>query len=297
MRRLPLTIALSCLIMGGAFAKEEPRGGQSPLNNSLSTGVNSQSPANSQSDPVASVLSGDWRDPKNVARDAYRHPAQTLAFFGVKPDQSIIEISPGAGWYTEVLAPLLRKDGRYVGAVNDPTLAANERSRENTAKQNQALRDRFAARADVYGAAQLVEIDPANPVFGRPASADAVLTFRNVHNWMMAGTAEKMFAGFFAVLKPGGTLGVVEHRANADVPAGDSSGYVSEAQVIAFAKAAGFELVARSEINANPKDTKDYPNGVWTLPPVLREGDKDREKYLAIGESDRMTLRFAKPAK
>ncbi len=283
MRQLPLTLALSCLIAGGAFAKDETRA--------------SEAVTAMPADAVATVLAGDWRDPKNVARDGYRHPAQTLAFFGVKPDQTVVEISPGAGWYTEVLAPLLRDKGRYYGAVNNPALASSDRARDSAAKQNKTLRDRFHARADVFGDAQLVEIDPANPVFGRPASADAVLTFRNVHNWMMAGTAEKMFAGFFAVLKPGGTLGVVEHRANADVPAGDSSGYVSEAQVIAFAKAAGFELVARSEINANPKDTKDYPNGVWTLPPVLREGDKDREKYLAIGESDRMTLRFAKPAK
>ncbi len=283
MRQLPLTLALTCLIAGGAFAKDETRASEAV------TAI----PA----DAIATVLAGDWRDPKNVARDGYRHPAQTLAFFGVKPDQTVVEISPGAGWYTEVLAPLLRENGRYYGTVNNPALASSDRARDSAAKQNKTLRDRFHARADVFDDAQLVEIDPANPVFGRPASADAVLTFRNVHNWMMAGTAEKMFAGFFAVLKPGGTLGVVEHRANADVPAGDSSGYVSEAQVIAFAKAAGFELVARSEINANPKDTKDYPNGVWTLPPVLREGDKDREKYLAIGESDRMTLRFAKPAK
>lgn len=281
MRLLAFSLALSSLIAGAAFAKDEAGGAGTAA----------------QADSIATAIAGDWRDPKNVARDVYRHPQQTLLFFGVEPDMNVVEIAPGGGWYTEILAPLLREDGRYTGAVNDPAKASSERSRESTSKQNQALRDRFSARPEVYGDARLMEIDPAAPVFGAPASADAVLTFRNVHNWMAAGTAEQMFAGFYAVLKPGGILGVVEHRANADVPKGDKSGYVSEAQVIAFAKAAGFELVARSEINANPKDTKDYPAGVWTLPPVLREGDKDREKYLAIGESDRMTLRFVKPAK
>jgi len=289
MRRIPLAIALCALLTANVSAERESATNSPPALKVQASQV--------QSNPLGAVLAGDWRDPKNVARDVYRHPQQTLDFFGVRPDQTVVEISPGGGWYTEVLAPLLREKGRYYGAVNNPALASSDRARDGSAKQNGTLRGRFHARTDVYGDAQLVEIDPANPVFGRPASADAVLTFRNVHNWMMAGQAEGMFKGFFAVLKPGGTLGVVEHRANTDVPAGDRSGYVSEAQVIASAKAAGFELAGRSEINANPKDSKDYPNGVWTLPPVLREGDKDREKYLAIGESDRMTLRFIKPTK
>lgn len=244
---------------------------------------------------IAPVLAGDWRSETNKARDKYRHPQETLKFFGVKPDHTVVEITPGGGWYTEVLAPLLKDKGRYFGVVTDPARTSSDASRTYNEKQNQALRDKLAARADVYGNASLLEIDPKAPSIGEAASADVVLTFRNVHNWMGAGTEADMFEAFFEVLKPGGTLGVVEHRAKDVVPKGDKSGYVGEEQVIAMAIAAGFTLDARSEINANPKDTKDYLNGVWTLPPNLRDGDKNREKYLAIGESDRMTLRFKKP--
>ena len=244
---------------------------------------------------ITSVLAGDWRSPENRARDKYRHPQATLGFFGVKPSDTIVEITPSTGWYTEVLAPLVKGKGRYFGIVTDPAKTSSDASRDYNAKQNKTLRDKMAARADVYGDASLLEIDPKAPVIGESGTADVVLTFRNVHNWMGAGTQAEMFEAFFEVLKPGGTLGVVEHRAKDDVPKGDKTGYVGEAQVIAMALAAGFTLDARSEINANPKDTKDYVNGVWTLPPNLREGEKDRAKYLAIGESDRMTLRFKKP--
>jgi predicted methyltransferase len=245
---------------------------------------------------LAPVLAGDWRDPANVARDRFRNPGPTLAFFGVLPDMVVLEITPGGGWYAEILAPYLREAGRYVGAVNDPAKAANERATAYFTRQNEALRAKFAARPEVFGKATLLEFDPKAPVFGAPGSMDAVLTFRNVHNWMMNDQQAGMFKGFFEVLKPGGVLGVVEHRAAADVPAGDRSGYVGEAQVIAMAEAAGFVLEAKSELNANPKDTKDHPNGVWTLPPTLNvpEGG-DRAAYEAIGESDRMTLRFRKP--
>ena len=244
---------------------------------------------------IAGVLAGDWRSPENRARDKYRHPQETLNFFGVKPSHTVVEITPGGGWYTEVLAPLVKEKGRYYGTVTDPAKTSSDASRDYNAKQNKALRDKMAARADVYGNASLLEINPKAPVMGESGTADVVLTFRNVHNWMGAGTQGDMFEAFFEVLKPNGILGVVEHRAKDDVPKGDKTGYVSEAQVIAMALAAGFTLDARSEVNANPKDTKDYANGVWTLPPNLREGEKDRAKYLAIGESDRMTLRFKKP--
>jgi predicted methyltransferase len=242
------------------------------------------------------ILAGDWRDPFNVARDIWRHPKETLGFFGVTPDQHVLEISPGRGWYTEILVPLLRERGHYVGAVSDPAAAPDERVRDYFAKSNADLRAKLAARPDVYGTVELREIDGARPDFGPPGSIDTVLTFRNVHNWLMAGHAEAMFKGFYEVLKPGGVLGVVEHRAAGEVPAGDKSGYVGQDQVIGLARAAGFEFEASSEINANPADTKDHEAGVWSLPPSLRLGDKDREKYLAIGESDRMTLRFRKPA-
>ncbi len=241
------------------------------------------------------VLAGDWREPANMARDIWRHPKETLEFFGVTADQRVLEISPGQGWYTEILVPFLREQGRYVGAISDPAAAPDERVREYFTQQNANLRAKLAARPDVYGQPELREIDTAKPDFGAPGSIDAVLTFRNVHNWLAAGQAEAMFKGFYEVLKPGGVLGVVEHRAAGDVPPGDQSGYVGQDQVIALAKAAGFELEASSEINANPADTKDHEAGVWSLPPTLRLGDKDREKYLAIGESDRMTLRFRKP--
>lgn len=244
---------------------------------------------------LAGVIAGDWREPANVARDIWRHPKETLEFFDVTADQRVLEIAPGRGWYTEILVPFLRQDGHYVGAISDPAAAPDERVREYFTKQNADLRAKLAARPDVYGQPELVEIDAARPNFGPPASIDTVLTFRNVHNWLVAGQAEAMFKGFYEVLKPGGVLGVVEHRAAGDVPPGDKSGYVGQDQVIALARAAGFELEASSEINANPADTKDYEAGVWSLPPSLRLGDKDREKYLAIGESDRMTLRFRKP--
>ncbi len=244
---------------------------------------------------LEAVIAGDWRSAENRARDAYRRPLETLGFFGVQPDHTVIEITPGGGWYTEILAPWLRAGGTYVGAVIDPASAANERGRDYYAGAISGLEARFTERPDLFDAATLARFDPAAPVFGEPGSADRVLTFRNVHNWMMQGQAEGMFQGFFAVLKPGGKLGVVEHRANGDVAADDRSGYVGQAQVIAMAEAAGFVLEEASELNANPLDTKDYEGGVWTLPPVLREGEVDRERYLAIGESDRMTLRFVKP--
>ncbi len=234
------------------------------------------------------VLAGDWRSAADRARDRYRHPKQTLQFFGVRPDQTVVEITPGGGWYAEILAPLLRDNGQYVAAVAAP---APGRAADDT------LRRKFAATPAVYGDARIVTFDPAAPVFGPPGSADTVLTFRNVHNWVEAGTAPAMFKGFFKVLRPGGVLGVVDHRAaeGASLDAVKASGYLPVATVVKLATAAGFELEESSEVNANPADTRDYPKGVWTLPPTLALGDTDRAKYLGIGESDRMTLRFVKP--
>ena len=246
---------------------------------------------------VASLQGGNWRDPANVARDKYRHPAQTLAFFGVQPDMTVLEIWPSGGWYTEILAPYLRARGQYVAVVNGPAYATTDKNRDGWTDTLAKLRAKVAARPDAYGTPQFVEIDPKAPVLGAPASADAVLTFRNAHNWVMAGTEADMFEAFYEVLKPGGVLGVVDHRARAGARPEEmkTSGYLPEEAVIAMAVRAGFRLEARSEINANPNDPADWPAGVWTLPPTLSQGDKDREKYLAIGESDRMTLRFVKP--
>ncbi len=252
----------------------------------------------SGTDAVAALdraIAGSWRNPNNVLRDQYRNPRQTLTFFDVSPRQTVIEITPGGGWYAEILAPYLRGQGSYVAAVVDSGAYEAGRQRDYYAKGKADLEANFAAAPAQFDRATVVAYDPKAPRFGAPGSADVVLTFRNVHNWRAAGQAEGMFRGFFEVLKPGGTLGVVEHRATRDVPADDKSGYVGEAQVIAMAEAAGFRLDGRSEVNANPRDTRDHPNGVWMLPPAKRHDAEDAQKYLAIGESDRMTLRFVKP--
>ena len=242
--------------------------------------------------PVETAMAGAWRSDANKARDAYRHPAQTLKFLGVKPGQTVVEISPAGGWYTEILAPAMRGNGKYVAGLANPLASVN------AAKSVETFKTKFADKA-IYG-------DIAVGTFGKgvtdivePGSADVVLTFRNVHNWHMAGWDQEAFNLFFKALKPGGTLGVVEHRlpearADADMK---SSGYMKVSYVKMLAEKAGFKLAGSSEINANAKDTKDYPKGVWTLPPNYAEGDATKAKYAAIGESDRMTLKFVKPKK
>ena len=241
---------------------------------------------------IDAVLAGPQRSPANQARDQYRHPAQTLAFFGVKPTDTVVEVSPGSGWYTEILAPLLRDHGKLYVAAADPD--AGPDAAKSAANLRKRL-DRFPAAFDKVvvtpaGASDWGRIAPAG-------SADKVVTFRNVHNWYFDGYAPAAFAGFFKALKPGGTLGIEEHRLPENMPDAmqNSSGYMKRSTVVKLATDAGFELVAESGVNANPKDTHDYPKGVWTLPPTYVEGDKDRAKYAAIGESDRMTLKFIKP--
>lgn len=241
------------------------------------------------------ALRGEWRTPAFVTRDVWRHPAETLTFFGIRADQTVIEITPGGGWYAEILAPYLREGGVYVAAIVDPAALPEGGGRDYQQRSRDGLEKKFAASPAQFDKARVVAYAPDAPVLGAPGSADRVLTFRNVHNWRSDGKAAQMFKAFFDVLKPGGVLGVVEHRAAQDVPEDDGSGYVSQAQVIALAEAAGFKLDGQSEINANPRDTKDHPNGVWTLPPSNRHDAKDAAKYKAIGESDRMTLRFVKP--
>lgn len=247
---------------------------------------------------LAAAIAGDWRTPANVARDRFRRPAETLSFFGLTPGMKVVEVSPGsAAWWTEILAPWIKQGGgTYVAAIPDPAAATSGRAREYFTGDNAKLRERLARQPARFDAVVLREVSPTAPVYGEPGTADAVLTFRNLHGWIRSDVADEQMAAFFAVLKPGGVLGVEQHRAAADVPKEQIRGYVSEAQVIALAAAAGFVLEARSEINANPKDDRDHPNGVWTLPPNLMvpEGE-DRAVYEAIGESDRMTLRFRKP--
>jgi len=252
-------------------------------------------PPTSASDYTAAqldqVIAGDWRPAEQRARDKYRHPKETLEFFGLRPDQTVIEISPGGGWYTQILAPLLHDNGHYVAAEKQPSADSEARGNDS------ALRKLFAAHPEQFGQASIVTYDPKAPVFGPPASADRVLTFRNVHNWAMDGSAPAMFKAFFTVLKPGGVLGVTDHRAEpgATLEQVKGSGYLPVDYVVKLATDAGFVLDGQSEINANPKDDRDHPKGVWTLPPTLALGDKDKAKYRAIGESDRMTLRFVKP--
>lgn len=246
---------------------------------------------------LQSVLAMAHRSEANKARDVYRHPAETLGFFGLTDNQTVIEITPGGGWYTEILAPLLREKGKYVTAIIDPAGVEQERAKEYYTKSNASFEEKLKLNPELYDKTEIKLFTLKTPSFGEPGSADMVLTFRNVHNWMGQGAEAAMFKGFFEVLKSGGKLGITEHRAAPGTDAKESakSGYLAESVVIEMAKAAGFELVAQSEINANPLDTKDYEGGVWTLPPTLRLGDKDKEKYLAIGESDRMTLLFKKP--
>jgi len=234
---------------------------------------------------LAEVIAGPQRTPAFRARDRYRHPLEGLQFFGLKPDMSVVEIWPSGGWWTEILAPYLRAHGKYYAAVEP-------------ASRDAAFHDKLAAAPQYYDRVIVTEAGPPGHWRIAPAgSVDLVLTFRNVHNWLAGGYAKEMFAAMYRALKPGGVLGVVEHRAAPGTTRADwvKTGYVSEDFVIELARGAGFRLAAKSEINANPKDTKNYPDGVWTLPPTLELGQKDRAKYLAIGESDRMTLKFVKP--
>lgn len=245
------------------------------------------------------AVAGDWREAQDKARDVWRHPVETLDFFGLKPGMTVVEIWPGAGWYTDILAPFLAASGGKLYAANlqpnDPTAI----------EVVEAYRQKLRAKPRLYGDVEITAFGATSGPMAPAGSADLVLTARNVHNWMAAGIVDKAFSDAFAALKPGGVFGVVEHRANPggvqDPTAAD--GYVEQAYVIRLAQEAGFILDQASEINANPRDTKDHPFGVWTLPPVRRTSARgqpadptfDSSPYEAIGESDRMTLRFIKP--
>lgn len=245
---------------------------------------------------MESILQHADRDISNKQRDQYRHPAQTLAFFGIQPNMTVIEIWPGRGWYTEVLAPWIRQhDGHFIAAGFPRSTGPDWR--QNLQASYEQWLNQYPGRFDDV---ELIEFGPPdNWHLGAGNSADAVLTFRNVHNWVKGGYADDVFQAMFDVLKPGGILGLTDHRADAgtEIAIMNSTGYLTEQLVIELAQNAGFMLEEKSEINANPKDTKNYPAGVWALPPTLRLGDQDRQKYLEIGESDRMTLRFIKPEK
>lgn len=238
---------------------------------------------------LAAAIAGDHRSDKNKARDVYRHPKETLEFFGFHASMTVVEITPGGGWYTEILAPALKGSGKLYGAHYPDTGEDNYYS--NSRKK---LEEKLASD-DVFSEVELTNFVPRQESELAPAgTADLVLTFRNLHNWKDEGV-EQVFKDAYKALKPGGVLGVVEHRLPEGADPKLAYGYVSQSKTIAQAKAAGFEFAASSEVNANAKDKAIYEKGVWTLPPVLRLGDKDKEKYLAIGESDRMTLKLVKP--
>lgn len=242
---------------------------------------------------LAAAVNSDQRTAEYKARDPARHPLETLTFFGIRDDMTVVEISPGGGgWYTEILAPFLRDTGKLYAANYDPQSEV-EYYRRNAKRYT----DKLAANPEIYDQVVITVFDPPDKLeIAPPGSADMVVTFRNLHNWMGEGSHEAALSAMHTALKPGGILGIVQHRERADMPQDPKadSGYVREDYVIDLVEAAGFELVSKSEINANPKDTKDHPEGVWTLPPGYELGDLDRDKYAAIGESDRMTLKFVK---
>jgi predicted methyltransferase len=240
---------------------------------------------------VAAVQS-NFRSAADKARDPYRHPLQTLTFFGLRPDMTVVELWPFGGWYTAILAPYLHAHGTLYEAAMDP-----DSSDPDDKQQNAQFAAMLAAHPQVYGRVKVTVLAPGKMQFAPDGTADMVVTFRNIHNWAWAGIEKQVFAAAFRALKPGGILGVEEHRNNdpAFAPRMPGQAYVGEQYAIDLIQSVGFRLVGQSNINRNPKDTKDYPKGVWTLPPNYAEGDKDRARYAAIGESDRFTLKFIKP--
>lgn len=247
-----------------------------------------------QTEALAAIASGDHRSDANKARNAFRNPVETLAFFGLTPDMTVVELWPGGGWYTEILAPYVRDEGAFYAAGFDQGATSGY-----PARLNAAYAEKLAARPDLYDHVIVTELSPPTKLEIAPAgTADMVLSFRNLHSWMRQGQLLTVLEAALRALKPGGVLGIVAHRGDPDMAQDPKakSGYVSEDFAIKAAESAGFELVASSEVNANPKDDRDHPAGVWTLPPSLRLGEEDRDVYTAIGESDRMTLKFVKPA-
>ena len=275
--RALMALVYVALVAGGVHAADGP--------NSMDSATEAR---------LKAALADPQRDQANAARDPHRHPLETLKFFGLRQDMTVLEVYPGGGWWTEFLAPVLAPKGRYLAAHFDPS-AQSEYAQRGLA----AFKDKLAKDPDRYGKVHLTALvtAPGAADLVPPNSVDLVLTFRNLHSWMGQNQAKPMLDAMFRALKPGGYLGIKEHRASTAMPQDPKAllGYVREDYATQLIESAGFKLVAKSEVNANPKDTKDYPKGVWTLPPSFREGDVDRAKYAAIGESDRFTLLFQKP--
>jgi predicted methyltransferase len=272
MKSLSLPTILAALFLGCA---SPPTGRQSTL---------------AELDPI---LSAAHRASEQRARDQYRHPKATLEFFGLTPAMKVVEIWPGNGWYTEILAPLLRDRGQLYTAQIDPA------GGEYAKKTVEDFRAKLANRPDLYDKVIVTTLapPPSKEPIAPAGTLDMVVTFRNLHNWMMFGWQREALQSMYAALKPGGVLGVVEHRGNPQLPQDPraASGYVNEDYAVELIESVGFKLVGRSPINANPQDTKDYERGVWALPPNFANGAKDRVRYASIGESDRFTLKFVKP--
>ena len=248
----------------------------------------------SADDALKTALVGPQRAPENVARDRWRHPYETLTFFGIKPDMTVVELSPGSGWYTEILAPYLRDKGRLILAADDPESSTPYRRRSA-----ERLKKKLEAQPAIYDKVQVAVFEPPTKLHYAPASSvDLVLTFRNLHNWAADGddVVKAVLKSVYESLKPGGVLGVVDHRLPSDRvhERKARNGYVHEAYVRRLAESVGFKLEAASEINANRKDTANHEGGVWALPPTYVNKDKERARYEAIGESDRFTLKFVK---
>jgi predicted methyltransferase len=304
LRTIAMTLALTALVTAGCTSSP-PK----PVSSSAPAAIRpAKSPAMSVaaaqslpgSDPrtlaaLDAVLAGPQRSEANRARDSYRHPHQTLEFFGIRDTQTVLEVWPGGGgWYTEILAPLLREHGQYLAAGYDPA-SENAFAQDTT----RAFRAKLDAAPGIYDRVKVVALQFPSALAPVPAeSVDLVVTFRNLHNWMARdGAAPAMLSAMYTALKPGGVLGLVDHRADPATAADPKArlGYVNEQYAIDLVEKAGFEFIGSSEVNANPQDTHDWDQGVWTLPPTFRLGDKDRPRYAAIGESDRFTLRFRKP--
>jgi len=252
----------------------------------LAVGFTSFSGAALADPALKAAISSPARNADNVKRDQFRHPYETLTFFGIKPNMTVVELSPGGGWYTEILAPYLRDQGKLIAAGTTNGAEGFQKFLAKDPGRDKVVYGTFMPGKGMYN-------------YAPKGSADMVLTFRNIHNWIGIGDdgMKKMMANIYDSLKPGGVFGVEEHRLPASMKqdAEASSGYVHEAYVIKMAEQAGFKLVAKSEVNANSKDDANHENGVWALPPTYTNKDKDRAKYAAIGESDRMTLKFVKP--
>ena len=293
--------AVSLLACKTDPATQTPDAGKSPESAGLPDSDPAEIAVRSADRPTEAALlaamDGAHRSAENKSRDAFRHPLETLLFFGLRQDMTVVELWPGGGgWFTEVLAPVLRERGKLITTNFDTTGPADAYG----TKAGKRYQDKLAGNPAIYDKVQVVTIKDLGTLSLAPdASVDLVLTFRNTHNWVEDGSEAAIYGAAFRALKPGGVLGVEQHRANpgpvADPKKQAETGYLPEDWVIARVESFGFKFVAKSEVNANPKDTKDYEKGVWALPPALQNGETDKAKYTAIGESDRMTLKFVKP--